>query len=78
MTHADDIRVGNQLAHVFVVRNDHGLQFLFGDFFRERADNVVRFKTRRVDHRNVEGLAESDNVWKLLARSSGMATRLAL
>src|SRR6185503_10626644 len=40
LTHADDVRIANELAHVFVVRHDHGLHLHLRDLLRERADHV--------------------------------------
>src|SRR6185369_1047490 len=36
-----------------------------------RSDNVVRLVPRRIDHRNVKGLAQSDYVWKLTSEVIG-------
>jgi hypothetical protein len=41
------------------------LQSLGGNSCCQRADNVVCFKTRRVDHGNVEGFAKTKDVGQL-------------
>ena len=66
MSHADDIWIANELAHVFVIRHDDRLHLLFGNLLRERADHVVGFISGIVDRGNVEHFAEPENVRHLL------------
>ena len=65
LTHADDPRIDDHLAHVFVVRHDDCLQSFFGRLLRQRSDHIVCFEARHRNHRDVVGFAKPLDVRKL-------------
>ena len=56
----------DELAHVFIVGDDDCLHLLFSNLFCQCPDDVVSFIAGYVDQRNVECLAEPEDVRHLL------------
>lgn len=55
----------HQLHHVFVIRDDQNFQILFRGLHRQTADHVVRFKSLKLQHRQLHGFAQTPHVRNL-------------
>ena len=60
-----DVGVAHQLAEVFVVGDDDGLQTRLGGLARQRAHDVVGFVTGQLEHRHAQRLAHAIHIRQL-------------
>ncbi len=65
LPHGDDVWVGDELAQVFVVRDNDGLHLFLLTLLRERSDDVVRFIAIETKVLDPERLANLLNIRQL-------------